>query len=66
MGPIFTIIILVLGVLAIVALWRFVSGGSGREATGSGDRSLEVLRERFARGEIDEEEFEARKRALNR
>jgi putative membrane protein len=28
------------------------------------DRALELLRERFARGEIDEQEFEARRRVL--
>ncbi len=58
------LIMLALAILAIVALWRVVSGGSGpRESVGS-DRSLEILRERFARGEIDEEEFKARRRAL--
>lgn len=64
MGPIMWLIMLALAILAIVALWRVVSGGSGpRESVGS-DRSLEILRERFARGEIDEEEFKARRRAL--
>ncbi len=31
---------------------------------GRRDESLSILRERFAKGEIDEEEFERRKRAL--
>lgn len=68
--PIFGIIFLVLVILAIMALWRFIRGGAaGPQNAGHGaqaDRSLEILRERFARGEIDEEEFEARKRALGR
>jgi uncharacterized membrane protein len=40
-----------------------------RDRPGSGDRSaersaMEVLQARFARGEIDEEEFQRRRRAL--
>jgi len=65
MGPIMWLIIVALAVLAIVALWRFIRGGGGPSASDS-DRSLEILRERFDRGEIDEQEFEARKKALSR
>jgi putative membrane protein len=36
--------------------------GAGRPSTS--DRALEILRERYARGEINKEEFEARKRDL--
>ena len=36
--------------------------GEGRPASGSG--ALEILEERFARGEIDEKEFLERRRAL--
>ena len=35
----------------------------GRESRS--DTALEILRQRYARGEIDKEEFEARKRALS-
>ena len=48
--------------LAIVALVRWLTKGARR---GPGeDRALEILRERYARGEIDKNEFEARKRDL--
>lgn len=36
----------------------------GAENQTEGDRALNMLRERYAKGEIDTEEFEARKRAL--
>jgi putative membrane protein len=56
---------LALIVLAIVALVRL---GFGRGARGFSrpeeDRALAILRERFARGEIDKAEFEERKRDL--
>ena len=50
-----------LAVLAAIGagLWWLV-----RQARPSRDRALDVLRERYARGEIDREEFEARRRDL--
>jgi putative membrane protein len=48
----------------VVLLVRWLAGlGSGREGGGR-DRALEILRERYARGEIDREEFESRRRDL--
>lgn len=52
--------LLVLLVTGVVWLVRYLStGGSARE-----DRGMQVLRERFARGEIDEQEYRARKQEL--
>jgi len=51
-------------VLVIVGLWRLFSSGSASRSAAAPDRALDILRERFARGEIDEEEYEARKKAL--
>lgn len=53
--------LIILGIV-VLAKWLFSGGGSGRPA--GQDRALAILRERFARGEIDKTEFEARKRDL--
>jgi putative membrane protein len=51
-------------VVAIVLLVRWLTN-TGRARSGAGeDRALAILRERYARGEIDKSEFEARKRDL--
>lgn len=66
MGPFGWIIgILVIGLL-ITGLWRLFRGQPSASETGQPDRALDILRERFARGEINEDEFEARKNALGR
>lgn len=50
-------------ILGIVVLAKWLFGGGGRSAID--DRALVILRERYARGEIDKEEFEKRKRDLS-
>lgn len=37
----------------------------GQGKTSQSDSALEILRQRYARGEIDKEEFEAKKRDLS-
>ncbi|OGA06767.1 MAG: electron transporter RnfE [Betaproteobacteria bacterium RIFCSPHIGHO2_12_FULL_69_13] len=51
-------------ILGIAVLVKWLIGGSSRAAGPAGDRALEVLRERYARGEIDKDEFDKRKRDL--
>ncbi|MCE3248197.1 MAG: hypothetical protein K0R41_2022 [Geminicoccaceae bacterium] len=62
LGPIMMILLVAaVVVLAVVAL-RWL----GRALQGSARPTpLDVLRERFARGEIDKDEFEVRRRALS-
>lgn len=60
-GWLFMILFWVLVIIGIVALVRWLPGGGGGA---SGNRALEILKERYARGEIDEEEFRKRARDL--
>jgi putative membrane protein len=61
----FVIVVVAIAVLGVRWLVRELKSpaGDGRAATGE-DRALAVLRERFARGEIDADEFEQRRRTL--
>ena len=62
---IFNIIFWVVVIIAIVYLIKWLSASSrqgGYEK--KGDSALEILRERYAKGEIDKDEFEEKKKAL--
>lgn len=67
-GPLLMIVVLAAIIVLAVFLVRWLGGptqgtqpthGPGPERT-----PLDILKERFARGEIDKEEFEARRRVL--
>lgn len=61
-NTVFTLILLI--GLGLLVWWivRQVIGGSSGES--SSRRALEILNERYAKGEITKEEYEERKRAL--
>jgi putative membrane protein len=61
-GLVFMLLLLALVVLGIVALVRWL-GRSGSVGTG-GNLALNILKERYARGEIDKKEFEEKKKEL--
>jgi putative membrane protein len=48
-------------IAAIVLTIRWLAGQAGRSGS---DRALDILRERYARGEINKDEFEAKRRDL--
>ena len=53
----------VLIILGIVVLVKWIAGGKNRTQS-SGDRALGILRERYARGEIEKDEFDKRRQDL--
>ncbi len=59
-------VMLVLGVIIVVGVFAAVllAARSGSGAPADQKTALDVLKERYARGEIDDEEFERRKRRL--
>lgn len=54
-------------IIAIVFAVRWLGSGSssGSMPASSRNKALDILQERFARGEIDKDEFEERKRLLS-
>ncbi|MEQ8587368.1 MAG: SHOCT domain-containing protein [Thalassobaculaceae bacterium] len=64
MGPVMMLVFIAFLVGAIIFVARFLGWHPASGGGHSGDRSLSILRERFARGEIDQAEFDARRKAL--
>lgn len=57
----------ILIIVALVLVLRAAFGGGGNPMGGPPQETpLEILKKRFARGEIDEEEFERRRKELER
>ena len=60
----FVVLVLVLIVLAIRWLLRADRSVAPPPPASQGPNPLDILRERYARGEIDDEEFERRRKTL--
>ena len=66
-GMIGMVLFWVLIIFGIVALVRRVSGGSSASSDPSASKTaLDMLNEGYARGDIDQQEFEERKRGLGK
>jgi putative membrane protein len=65
-GPLFFILILALVIVVAVLLVRGLAGPwqGASHPVPPGRTPLDILKERFARGEIDKDEFEERRRTL--
>jgi putative membrane protein len=64
-GLVMMVIMVVFWALVIAGLVLGLRWLVGQGRAPSDDRALQVLRERYARGEISKEEFEAKKRDLS-
>lgn len=64
LGPVFAIFFLGLTIGGAVLLVRWLAGPGSGPFQPRGNGALDILRERFARGEIDKAEFEERRRTL--
>ena len=65
-GGIFMMIFWVLVLVGLVFLikWLIQVTNRGRSDNGNHNRALDILKERYARGEIDTDEFEAKKKVI--
>ncbi len=63
-GPIGWIMMIAFWVLLVALIVWVVREVSGRHSS-SGGRALDILKERYAKGEINKEEFEAKKKDLS-
>ncbi len=62
-GPVIMLLIMAVVIFLIVLLVRSLFGNSSSNRTIT---AIEILEERFARGEIDETEFDSRRKKLER
>jgi putative membrane protein len=62
-GPLFMILVLAVLIATVMLLLRW-AGGQGQAPAPPHRTPLDILKERFARGEIDKDEFEERRRVI--
>ena len=61
-GWIFMILFWALVILGVIYLVRLLAGGS--KSSKSDESAIDILKKRYAKGEISKEEFEARKKDI--
>ena len=65
-GWIFMLLFWALLILGIFALIKWLAGEAGSRGSPAQKSALQILEERYARGEIEREAFEQKKRDLSR
>ncbi|MDH3668388.1 MAG: SHOCT domain-containing protein [Paracoccaceae bacterium] len=68
LGPLMMIfwLAVMVGAVVLILRWLGITGQAGPRHKASGTDALDILRERFAKGEIDKAEFEERRALLER
>ncbi|MBK8909483.1 MAG: SHOCT domain-containing protein [Rhodospirillales bacterium] len=68
LGPIMMLLFIAAVVVLVVFLVRWLGGTSQSQggSSSSGRSAVDILKERFARGEIDKEDYEERRRFLEK
>ena len=65
LGPLMMLLFLAIATAIVVLIVRWIWGtGRGSHHSGQDTRALDILKERFARGDIDADEYEARRKIL--
>ncbi len=64
LGVVFMLLFWLLVILGILALARWLQSPSSRDPATRGKTPLEIVQERYARGQIDRDEYEQKKRDL--
>lgn len=62
LGVVFMLLPWLLVILGILALLRWLQSPSSRDPAARGKTPLEIVQERYARGQIDKDEYEQKKR----
>ena len=68
-GPLMMVVFIAVAVVVVVLLVRWLGGpshGTTHHAHPTTNAPLDILKERFAKGEIDNEEFEERRKVLGK
>jgi len=63
-GGVFMWIFWILLIIVIIVIAKAITGGSSTPGRSADESPMDILKKRYARGEIDEQEYERRRREL--